>query len=110
MMCITNHRLFKIVEWAFFLGLCMVSLFFMKEVLEKYFSKDSSFKQYEEHITENPTITICFSVTVLEVKNGTKAQIIKDYNYSTQINIVYASYFVLNEGENYIQLESTIIF
>ena len=33
----------------------------MREVLEKFQSKDSSFTQYEEPITEHPTTVMCFS-------------------------------------------------
>ena len=31
----------------------------MKEVLKNYFSKSTSFKIYEEEITELPTMTFC---------------------------------------------------
>ena len=55
----------------------------MNEVLEKYFSKDSSFKHYHEPITEQPTITICFSPHMDD--NGNEYY--KDYEYSTDFTI-----------------------
>ena len=61
---ITKYRLLKAVEWNLYFCLCFISVLFMKEVLEKYCSKDSSFKQYNKPITEHPTITICFSSTI----------------------------------------------
>ena len=63
MVIITQEKLFKGVEWILFICLCFVSAFFMKEVLENFFSNKSSFIQYREPITEHPTITICMSLT-----------------------------------------------
>ena len=61
MLSITQYRFFKTVEWILFISLCLISVFFMWGVLEKFTSKDTSFKQYGETITEHPTITICFN-------------------------------------------------
>ena len=61
--------LWKLLEWILFLGLCIVSYFFMEGVLDKYQSKNSSFHQYEEDINENPTIVMCFSPHEKESRN-----------------------------------------
>ena len=49
----------EIIQVIFFIGLCVVSLFFMKEVIQQFISNDTSLKQKEVNITEYPTITIC---------------------------------------------------
>ena len=51
---------FKIIELILFLGLCVLSAYFMREVLDKYFSGQTSFTQSEEPLYEYPTITFCF--------------------------------------------------
>ena len=50
-----------VIHWGIFFGLCALSILSMREVLEKFQSKDSSFTQYEEPITEHPTTVMCFS-------------------------------------------------
>ena len=50
-----------VIHWGLFLGLCTISILFMREVYEKFQSKDSSFTQYEEPITQHPTTVMCFS-------------------------------------------------
>ena len=50
-----------VIHWGIFVGLCALSILSMREVLEKFQSKDSSFTQYEEPITEHPTTVMCFS-------------------------------------------------
>ena len=56
-----TEKLCKAVSWLMFLGLCVLSAYFMYEVLDQYFSKDTSFKVTEEPLTNYPTITICFT-------------------------------------------------
>ena len=56
-----HFGLWKLLEWILFFGLCIVSYLFMRGVLDKYESKNSSFHQYEKDINENPTIVMCFS-------------------------------------------------
>ena len=51
----------SVIHWGIFFGLCALSILSMREVLEKFQSKDSSFTQYEEPITEHPTTVMCFS-------------------------------------------------
>ena len=56
----TIQKIFlKFLEWIIFLGLWIISFLFMWEVLQKFNTKDTSFKQYEKPITEFPTITLC---------------------------------------------------
>ena len=50
-----------VIRWGLFLGLCTLSILSMREVYEKFQSKDSSFTQYEEPITQHPTTVMCFS-------------------------------------------------
>ena len=57
---ISNTKLFKILEWGLVVTLISFSGFFMIDVLEKYTSKDSSFKPYTEPRSMLPTIVICF--------------------------------------------------
>ena len=50
-----------IIHWGIFIGLCILSILSVWEVYEKFQSKDSSFTQYEEPITQHPTTVMCFS-------------------------------------------------
>ena len=56
---IIQKNFLKFLEWIIFLGLWIISFLFMWEVLQKFNTKDTSFKQYEKPITEFPTITLC---------------------------------------------------
>ena len=53
-------KCFKFIEWTLYLGLGILSAYFMWGVLEKFFSNKSSFTQSEEPIEDFPVITICF--------------------------------------------------
>ena len=50
-----------VIHWGLFMGLCTLSILSVWEVYEKFQSKDSSFTQYEEPITQHPTTVMCFS-------------------------------------------------
>ena len=52
-------NIFNFMEWFIFLALCITSIFFMWEVLEKFKSEDTSIKQFEKNISFRPVITIC---------------------------------------------------
>ena len=56
----------KLIEWVLYFCLCIISAFFMWEVLDKFFSGKSSFTQSEEPIKESPTVTICLTKPELE--------------------------------------------
>ena len=53
-------NVFKILEWTILIFLFMVSISFMWDVMNKYNSKDTSFKQYKKSLTEYPTIVFSF--------------------------------------------------
>ena len=59
MLSITCERILKALEWFFTLVLCGVSIIFIKEIVLKFYSEDSSFKISEQYTIEHPTITIC---------------------------------------------------
>ena len=79
----TQNKLLKAVEWIWFLGFCLVAVFFTAEVIEKFDSKDTSFKQYEEPISKHPTITICL---LPSIESG-----IENYEYNTDFKIEHDS-------------------
>ena len=56
----TPAKIFKVIEWFWFFGLCGLSAVLMLNVLEKFLSGKSSFSQTEEPIATLPTITFCF--------------------------------------------------
>ena len=49
-------KLYKLLEWALFLGLCITAIVFTKEVWKEYESFDSNYKKSEEKISKAPTI------------------------------------------------------
>ena len=59
MLSITCERILRALEWLLFLALCGVSIIFIKEIILKFYSEDSSFKISEEYTIEHPTLTIC---------------------------------------------------
>ena len=59
MLSITFERILQAIEWLLFLALGGVSIIFIKEIISKFYSEDSSFKIYEEYTIEHPTITVC---------------------------------------------------
>ena len=95
----TRVKYFIILEWTLYIGLCGLATYFMWGVLKKYFSRQSSFSQYEEPISELPTITFCF------IKPQTKKT---EYDYGTDFEIGYRIYegikptktMILKEGKN----------
>ena len=60
-MKLSLEKIITVIHWGLFLGLCTISILSMREVYEKFQSKDSSFTQYEEPITQHPTTVMCFS-------------------------------------------------
>ena len=83
----------KYLEWILFIILCLLSIFFMYGVLQKFQSKDTSFKQYKENINELPTVTICMARLTF-------------YEYGIDFNISYTSVSdtILKLGENNLSL------
>ena len=86
MVNITLEKFLKILEWIFFIGLCLVSIFYSSTVLMQFYSVDSSLKQNEEPITELPTLVICIftkNETEFKWKYGTDYEIEYDFNHFT---------------------------
>ena len=48
----------KILEWVFFIGLSIVSGWFAKGVLQQFFSRKTSFAQYEDTVKDYPVISL----------------------------------------------------
>ena len=58
--CRGKMNVFKMIEWTMFICLFIVSIYFMWDVMNKYNSKDTSFKQYKKNLTQYPTIVFSF--------------------------------------------------
>ena len=80
-------NIFKILEWIFYIGLCIISLLFMSETWKKFNMKITGFAQSEEPITKHPTIVICFLPG-------------KDFTYGKEF-IIISKKQELNYGQNY---------
>ena len=50
----------NVFEWSLFLGLLGTSMFFTKDVIEKYFEKRTSFAVETQEVNDQPVIAICF--------------------------------------------------
>ena len=94
-------KYFKITEWILYLGLCILSAYFMEGVLDKYFSEKTSFTQSEEPIEDAPVITICF--TESEYEYG--SDFILEYGF--HIGEVFHS-IILKAGESLTLLEKDV--
>ena len=97
MWTVTKENFFKVIEWIIFLSLCCLSFYFMKGVLQQYFSNDTSFKHSEVTLKERPTIVICFtSIT----ENGQKKPFTSKYILGKDFNITYQNE-TLNIGQKH---------
>ena len=90
-------KVFKTIEWTLFAGFCMFSIILIREVLEKFYSRDTSFKHYNIPVFEHPTITIGLSQYF---ENGTKYELKFSYGLDFRIKYHYDGFF-LNKGKNY---------
>ena len=86
MLSITCERILRALEWLLFLALCGVSIIFIKEIILKFYSEDSSFKISEEYSIEHPTIAICNLFKKDEV-NGTSI----DYRLGIDYEVIDSS-------------------
>ena len=93
MLSITWERILRVLEWLVFLFLCGVSIIFIKEIIIKFYSEDSSFIISEEYPTEHPTITICnlFKQNI-DYKHGQDYEIIDSSRNDT---IILGTYTLL---------------
>ena len=48
----------KLIKFCSFVCLCVIAIFFMKQVIEQFNSNDTSLKMSEVEITDFPTFTI----------------------------------------------------
>ena len=65
---ISQHRVFKILEWVLYIGLSIASGWFASGVLQQFYSNKTSFTQYEEKVTQYPVVTIELRHQVSELK------------------------------------------
>ena len=65
---ISKRKVFKIVEWILYIGLCIVSGWFASGVLYHFFSQKTSFSQHEEKVIHYPALTIRINRKATEVK------------------------------------------
>ena len=95
-----TKNIIKVIEWLIFIGLCILSVFLTHEVLVQFLLKRTSFKMYEEKITDHPTITICYS--------RDQKEYFPNYRYGSNFGIEY-KHISLEEGKNYYEpLNQTI--
>ena len=55
-----RDKVFKILEWFFFIGFVIASGWFASGVLQQFFSHKTSFSQYKEKVTVYPVVSIFF--------------------------------------------------
>ena len=87
MLSITRERILQALEWFLTLALCGVSIIFIKEIVLKFYSEDSSFKISEEYTIEHPTITICNLYKEKNEENGTSI----DYRLGVDYEVIDSS-------------------
>ena len=67
---------FKGIDWALFIGFCFLAGHFMKNVIDEYQAKKTSFTQSLEPITKLPSVVLCMKSSL-------------DWTYGIHINISY---------------------
>ena len=67
----------KLIKFCSFVCLCIIAIFFMKQVIEQFNSNDTSLKMSEVEITHFPTFTICLH------------HVLKTYRYNEDFTILY---------------------
>ena len=65
---ISQHKVFKILEWILYIGLSILAGWFASGVVQQFFSHKTSFSQYEEKVTQYPIVTIILQQPASEVK------------------------------------------
>ena len=53
-----DDKVFKTIEWIFFIVFSIVAVWFASGVLEQFFSQKTSFSQHEETVTDYPVVSI----------------------------------------------------
>ena len=54
-----GENIWKCFEWIIYLCLMAIAILLAREVIKKYFGKNTGIKQNMEKIDSHPTITIC---------------------------------------------------
>ena len=70
-----------VIDWLAYLGLFAIGIYFIlkAEVWQRYQLGRTNYAEYEEHVTERPTIIAYFSPATISLKYG------QDYNMSYKI-------------------------
>ena len=90
----------KIIELTFYMCLLGGSLYFMWDVFKKYKSRDTSLKQYQEHLQEYPTIIMCFK---------TSKMLEYDMDFNISIILPNLTYLKLDIGANHTQYDGDVL-
>ena len=98
------EQIFKVVEWAIFLGLCFAAYFVMVGVWEHYMSLDANLKRLTESISDAPTMLITFHPTINNA-NGKEFEFRNDFNLSYSIWGGEFPIINLTSGMNYIKTD-----
>ena len=96
--------LFNILNWVLFLGLCIAAIIFSAGVWEHFASEKKSFSQYEQTITHQPTVTICFGHRFFKYLSPA-------LEYNKNFVLAYIKFdepTVLNEGDQMTSRNETI--
>ena len=91
---ISQDKVFKSMEWIFFIGFSIAAGWFASGVLQKFLSGRTGFTQHEEEVTNYPVISMVFSGYQASEINQTDVVI----RYHTK-GMMY--YYKLEIGENY---------
>ena len=97
-------NIFKLIEWSFFILLCIASIMFTHQVWEQYESYDSNYKQSVGQTSESPTVVICFRpVKPNAFEYG------RDFNISYIVDADIKNLQILNEGINIIETRGSFV-
>ena len=91
-------KVFKFIEWLFFIIFCIASIMFTQQVWEQYKSYDSNFKKSVGLPSESPTIVFCFWPI-----HANPFQYGRDLNISYMVDMDLQNLQILKEGINIIQ-------
>ena len=63
------NMLCRILKYSLSLALLATSIYFSKDVLDQYASQATSFKEYEEEVTQNESVTVVIGLWPLKNMN-----------------------------------------
>ena len=97
-------KVFKFIEWLFFILFCIASIMLTQQVWEQYKSYDSNFKKSVGLPSESPTIVFCFwPIQANPFQYG------KDFNISYMVDSDLQNLQILNEGKNIIETKGDFV-